>query len=38
MEECTYVAKSNEPCSTCPRLMSTLYMCNLLKEDLDDNT
>lgn len=29
---CAYKQNSNQPCETCPRLMTTLYKCDLLKE------
>lgn len=29
---CTYVKNSIEPCETCPRLITALYMCKLLQE------
>lgn len=32
MSNCTYNPHSNEPCATCPRKISTLYKCELLKE------
>ena len=32
MSNCTYKPNSNEPCATCPRKISTLYKCELLKE------
>jgi hypothetical protein len=40
---CTYEPTSNEPCATCPRLITCLYMCKLLQEinpddDLRDAT
>ena len=35
--ECTYKKNSNKPCDTCPRLITTLYMCNILKEIQDEN-
>lgn len=29
---CTYIKNSNTPCETCPKLITTLYMCKLLQE------
>jgi len=29
---CTYKKNSVEPCETCPRKITALYMCELLKE------
>ena len=29
---CNYKENSNEPCETCPRLITCLYMCKLLQE------
>ena len=29
---CTYVKNSNNPCEDCPRVISTLYRCEFLKE------
>lgn len=37
MTDCDYKKASNIPCETCPRLMSTLYRCDLLKEILKEN-
>lgn len=31
-EYCGYIPGSNDPCATCPRLISCLYMCRLLQE------
>jgi len=35
---CTYIKNSNEPCDTCPRVISALHMCDYLKEELEDLT
>lgn len=32
MDNCDYKKDSNNPCKDCPRLISALYMCSLLKE------
>lgn len=32
MSDCTYIPGSNEPCLTCPRKITMLYMCHLLQE------
>lgn len=34
---CDYTAGSNQPCATCPRLISTLYRCGLLQEAARDS-
>jgi hypothetical protein len=33
---CTYVENSIEPCNTCPKVITALHMCNLLKETLNE--
>lgn len=33
---CSYVAKSNKPCGSCPRLVTAMHRCNLLKETLKE--
>ena len=33
-ENCDYVADSLEPCKDCPRRLTALYRCELLKESL----
>ena len=33
---CDYVAGSNKPCKTCPRLITCLYMCKYLQEGSKD--
>lgn len=33
---CTYIKNSVEPCEKCPKVMSALYMCKLLKETLKE--
>ena len=33
---CTYVKNSIEPCEACPRVISALHMCELLKETFKD--
>lgn len=30
--DCTYVPRSNEPCETCPKQITCLYMCKFLQE------
>jgi hypothetical protein len=29
---CTYKSNSNQPCKTCPRVISALYRCGILQE------
>jgi hypothetical protein len=29
---CTYIKDSSTPCETCPRLITALYICELLQE------
>lgn len=29
---CDYIHDSNNPCTTCPKLITCLYMCGLLQE------
>ena len=38
IKECGYVKNSIEPCKTCPKLMSCLHRCELLKETLNELT
>lgn len=33
-ELCEYVKDSNQPCGICPQLISCLYMCGLLQEQV----
>jgi len=38
---CDYKKNNNEPCKDCPRRMTALHMCDLLKEiaeELKNNT
>lgn len=36
MNPCNYVPNSNQPCETCPRLITMLYMCSFLQETEED--
>ena len=32
MNNCDYIKDSNEPCKDCPKVMSELHRCDILKE------
>jgi hypothetical protein len=34
---CTYKKNSVEPCDNCPKLITSLYSCKLLQENIDEN-
>lgn len=34
---CSYIPNSNQPCETCPRLITMLYMCGFLQEGVVDD-
>jgi hypothetical protein len=37
-KSCDYIKDSNEPCKDCPRLITALYRCEILKETAKDKT
>lgn len=36
-DTCDYVKNSNTPCEICPKRITMLYMCSLLKEAFDED-